>query len=403
MPVGEVLRVFTIGDRGVNRFKTPLKTDDDELISAQNAEMRRDGSRHALAKRRGIGAFTDALAGTVFAVVNGGSTLPPAPPTPVDEDDEDATATFYGSQHAALLDEAYMRCRLYLSAATTSINDNAVTAISWTAEDFDVGNMHDLSTNPDRVTIPSNGDGLYLVIGQVKWATAGSAPKRGITLFKNNAVVYGNDAAGDDDGDSMYVQCVALMNLVATDYISMKVEQDTGGALDAMGGSVDETSITVMRIIQTVNTPLPRCHAFLGSNQTFTHNTPAVVSFDSESVDNSSMHDNVTNNSRITIPADHDGLYLCAANFEVDATFVGYVVAEIYKNGSQVLHETRAAGINTSSGSDVSGQVSGAFEMSAGDYFELRITIQLNAGSGTHDLVGGASNLGTSMVVARVG
>lgn len=384
------------------RVKNPLASENDELLIAQNAMDDKRAGRHALGKRLGIAAFTSALAGDVLGLIVGGVTLPPSPPTPVESDDPDTSATPYGSLQAALLDEAIMRCRLYLSAATTSIADNLATAVSWDSEDYDVGALHSVSSNTDRVTIPSSGDGLYLVIGQVKWATSASAKKRGASLFKNGAIQAAHDGSADDDGDGMTQQVAALLNLVATDYVQMKVEQDTGAALNLLGGSVDETALTVIRLVQTVNVPLPRCHAYKSGNQTLTHNTAAVVSFDAEAVDNATMHDTVTNNSRVTTPNNHTGHYRVTGQFSLATTLVGYVTAEILKNGSQVLATTRLAGINAASTRDVTGQVGGEFEMTAGDYVELRMTVFLNAGSGTHGLIGG-NIYDTSLIASRIG
>lgn len=397
MPENDILRVFTMGDKGVNRVKTPLALEDDELVSAQNAATSKSGSGHTLGKRPGMADFANVVS-TVLAVVNGGATLPPSPPTPVDEDDDSSTATPFGSEFTALLDLVYMRSRLFLSAATTSINDNTVTAVSWTSEDYDVGNMHDLVSNPERVTVPSNGDGLYLVIGQAKWATSASAKKRGLSLYKNNAIQAAQDVAADDDGDGMTIQAVALLNLVAGDYVSMKVEQDTGGALDLLGGSVDETSLTVMRIVQTVDTPLPRCHAYKTSSQSLTASVAAAVTYDAEAfTDTYSMHDNVVNNTRITVPSGHDGLYFVSVQTRLSAVDSTFCVVELKKNGTQTLLR------HSDEVNDSNFTIAGAFEMVAGDYFEVYVTVTASGLSLTGSASSTVALSHNSMLVARIG
>lgn len=397
----DFLKVYSLGDKGVNRVRTPLHLEDDELVVAQNAEVERRGAQHSITKRPGMTDFTEVLdALGVFAVVSGGLGSTGDPPGPTDDPDGPPPRRDVKS---LLLDLVYMRCRLYLSAATTSIADNTASVVTWTAEEYDVGNLHDLVTDPEKITIPTAGDGLYLVVGQVKWATSASAKKRGVRIYKNGTgLQFAHDGAADDDGDGMTQQVVGIIPLVATDYLTMEVEQDTGGALNALGGTIDETSLVVIRIVQTVSTPLPRCHAYKTGDQTLTDGVAAIVALDAEALDNASMHDNAVNNSRITIPSGHDGHYSCVGHFGMAHPFVGRIEVEILKNGTQVLAKTKLPFINSAEAPDTTGQVVGTFDMVAGDYFELRATYRANAGvPATNDLLGG-SIYETGLVVARV-
>lgn len=398
--MADFLKVFSLGDKGVNRVRTPLHLEDDELVVAQNAEVERRGAQHSITKRPGMTDFTEVLdALGVFAVVSGGLGSTGEPPGPTDDPDgppprRDVKSLF--------LDLVYMRCRLYLSAATTSIADNAATVVSWTAEEYDVGNLHDLVTAPEKVTIPTAGDGLYLVVGQVKWDTSASAKKRGLRIYKNGTgLQFAHDGAADDDGDGLTQQVVGIVPLVATDYLTMQVEQDTGGALNALGGTIDETSLVVIRIVQTVSTPLPRCHAYKTGDQTLTDNVPAIVTLDTEAIDNASMHDNAVNNSRVVCPSGHDGLYLVVGHGSFDPAMTGHVTLEILKNGAQVLAISKMPFINAAATRDTTFQVTGAFEMVAGDYVELRATYYFAAGVTTWNLKGGHL-YDTSLLMARV-
>ncbi|MDR7420029.1 MAG: hypothetical protein QN178_14085 [Armatimonadota bacterium] len=399
------LQNFTIGDRGVNRTQHPLEQAEDDLLAAQNAIVRRAGGRHALVKRPGLERFAPGLGSAVLAVITGGTTLPASPPAPVDAASD---ATEFGSLYALLLDLVHMRTHLYLTAATTSIPDNTPTTISWTAEQYDVGNLHDLSVNPDRVTVPARGDGLWLLIAQATFAASALAQARRVQILQNGTVVSREGAGADDDGDPHWRQAVALVPAVAGDYFTVQVEQDTGSALNLLGGSPQDTCLIALRWVETVNVPLPRCHIYRTSNLTMTADTPTLVPFDAEALDNAAMHDTTVNNTRITIPSGHAGLYQATAQVAVTALYVGLVTVEILKNGSQVLARTRAAGINAGTDPDVVVIAGGAgYEMAAGDYLEVRVTEQPNPGTSARPLYGGGAGteaLGrTTFMVARIG
>lgn len=373
--MADFLKVFSLGDKGVNRVRTPLHLEDDELVIAQNAVWERRGGRHALSKRPGMDAFTDVLDATgVLALGQGGLTLPPSPPGPTEDPDLRFT-----SLKGLFFDEVFMRCRLYLSGATTSIADNTSTELSWDTEDYDVGNMHDLVTDPPHVTVPPNGDGLYLIIAQVKWATSASGKKRGLRILKNDGIQAAVDSAADDDGDGMTQQCVALLTGTATDFFTVKVEQDTGGALDLLGGSVDETCLTVLRVVQTVDTPIPHCHAYITANVVLTQSAWTVVPYAGEAIDSHSMHDLAVNNSRITIPAGHTGMYSVMVQWSV-LRVDSAIQFQILKNGSQQLAEVKtnfgaaAATVDDAAiaGDNYKGTFGGIYYMEPGDYFEVR-------------------------------
>jgi hypothetical protein len=398
------LTVFSLGDHGVNRTLGPLEGPEDLLLQAQNAVLERHGTRRALRKRAGLEHLAGGMPGPISALVLGGTVLPAPSGSPID-DDPDLDLSPYVNRFGALLDLVTMRCRLYLTAATTSVADNTPTTVSWTAEDYDIGPLHDLTTNPDRITIPPNGAGLYLVIGQVVWATSGSTKHRPLTLRKNGADYARSDGGSDDDGDALASQIVAVIPLVAGDYLQLVVEQDTGAALNLVGGSPTQTALTAVRIIETAATPLPRVLAFRSTNLSLTAGTPTLVPFDAEAHDTAAMHDTGVNTERLTVPADQGGLYLIEGQVSVQAPYVGLLTVELVKNGSQVLAKRRAAGLNAWNDPDVTLHLGGTFEMAAGDYVTLRVTEDPNPGHVTSPLLGAsAPDLGkTWFSAARVG
>lgn len=68
-----LLRVFTLGSKGVNVDKNPLETDDDDLRLAQNAASDQLGNGSGLRKRPGLAVQNNT---TAAGIVMGGVGVP---------------------------------------------------------------------------------------------------------------------------------------------------------------------------------------------------------------------------------------------------------------------------------------------------------------------------------------
>jgi hypothetical protein len=386
------LKAFELGRWGVNVVRTPHHQEECAFLRAQNAEPQTDRAHKGIGKRFGIAAFTDDLGATIMALAN--INLVPAPEAPPDPDTgELQTLGDFGPSAINT-----MRAKTYLSAATTAVANTTEVPIAWTAEAFDVGNLHDLSNDPERFTIPTGGDGLYLVIAQAQFA-ADADGLRSLRIYVNDALVAQQDTpAGSTDGLSFQVH--ALLSLTATDYVDVRVWHSAGASLDLNGSSETETFCTLMRLLSTTTTTLPRCQAVRTTNQTLGNGVATAIALDGETFDSHAMHDNSSDNSRVTIPAQQGGLYHMVGQFAFAAAFIGAWKADLRKNGTTVLASSAGIGGNRA-GQDVTGQVTVLATMDPTDYVELVIT-QTATGGGSHDVLGGGLNT-TNLQVARVG
>lgn len=116
-----------------------------------------------------------------------------------------------------------------------SINNNTLTAVTFTTEDFDTDTMHDNSTNPTRVTITTSGK--YLLIGQGTWngTTAGM-----MSLYlRKNGNTYIASVSQPFGGSSKDIaqECRTIASLTAGDYIELVALQTSGGALSLLSGA----------------------------------------------------------------------------------------------------------------------------------------------------------------------
>jgi hypothetical protein len=120
----------------------------------------------------------------------------------------------------------FVGCSVYDSNATQSIATGTDTVVTFDSEFFDTDGFHSTSSNTGRITIPSGKDGKYLFIASSFFSGITATSKEG-RFYKNGSQVFtfGWSIAGGSSG----TPCVAIMNLVATDYVEFRVVQNTGG------------------------------------------------------------------------------------------------------------------------------------------------------------------------------
>lgn len=132
--------------------------------------------------------------------------------------------------------DAQQRCKVYLTTTAQSIPNATVTAITFNAESADVGSLHDLSTNPSRITIPTGGSGRYLIKSQVAF-DANATGRRVVYIYKNASEVARANLFTADGSEDTYVH-IEYDDLLAAagDYYEVRVYQNSTGALDVNVG-----------------------------------------------------------------------------------------------------------------------------------------------------------------------
>ena len=107
-----------------------------------------------------------------------------------------------------------------------------------------------------------------------------------------------------------------------------------------------------------------------GSNQTISKNTETAITFDQEIADTNTMHDNSTNNSRITIK--QAGRYHIVGNIRWESSSSGGYgrTLRITKNGTEIAAHVLIPSSTTSSPSQ---NVDIYLNLSVNDYIELKV------------------------------
>lgn len=241
---------------------------------------------------------------------------------------------------------------LALTAATT-------TTVGWDSEVYDTDGFHDNVTNNSRLTVPS-GFSLVRICAGVRVTGAGTQSV--ISFLKNGAGARGLPAMDKDMGtaDDYHSVASAVLAVSAADYFELQ-------AFATLAGTVKSDDASWFQIEEI---PADRKYAVVhkSSSQTISTSTNTIVTFNAELADTDGFHDNVTNNSRLTVPS---GCTEARLSFNVRTPSAsGQMVARVLKNGTAYhpglpLFETDTPGTDSLNGF-------GAWvPVTPGDYFEL--------------------------------
>jgi len=116
------------------------------------------------------------------------------------------------------------------SAAVQSIPNATGTLITFDTEMQDTNGFVDLATNNTRITVPVGMDGLYVIFGNIRFATAASATIIEIALRINASISIASEILGG--GSDRAVNAGVIHPLVAGDFIDMMSYQNNGAALN---------------------------------------------------------------------------------------------------------------------------------------------------------------------------
>ena len=155
------------------------------------------------------------------------------------------------------------------------------------------------------------------------------------------------------------------------------------------GEALSSTKVNQISSAGTLWSKPVACLAYHSTAQTLTTGTWTAINLQSEVFDNvqsgdSPMHDNVTNNTRITIRT--TGIYEVTGQVQFVVNSTAYRMARIVQNGSTILTENHQGAVPTVSTSV--GITAQWCPLTAGDYIEL---FGYQASGGNLDTLAGRS------------
>ena len=121
--------------------------------------------------------------------------------------------------------------RIQLNAAQ-SIPNNALTIITFDTEVYDDNDYIDIGGNATRITVPSDGDYLFVVYAQFDTSATGY---RQVRLLKNGATSLEPQRINPISSTLTAFTATFTVRLVTSDYVELQVFQDSGGPLNFSG------------------------------------------------------------------------------------------------------------------------------------------------------------------------
>ena len=114
-------------------------------------------------------------------------------------------------------------------STTQSIAHNTQTALAFDTETYDVGGLHDNSTNNSRLT--ATVAGLYVISGSVNFALSAGGTRRMAAIRFNGTLNVGHNTSPVTASNWTPTTASAHYRLAVGDYVELMADQDTGGAL----------------------------------------------------------------------------------------------------------------------------------------------------------------------------
>ena len=143
-----------------------------------------------------------------------------------------ATAPEWG----AAASTAFVGCSVYKSG-TQSLANNTVVVVTWDSEYYDTDAIHSTASNTSRFTVPAGLGGKWELICSLSFAAATAGTYRALRLRKNGADINFFDGAPAGSTSQTSISYSNILELVATDYIEVTADQDSGGTINLSGGT----------------------------------------------------------------------------------------------------------------------------------------------------------------------
>ena len=125
------------------------------------------------------------------------------------------------------------RALVYQTATTNMPTSGTSVTMLFDTEQYDTDSIHSTSSNTGRLTC--NAAGLYLVVGQVVFASNATGYRQ-VVIQKNGTTNQTLDRENPVSGVTTPVSVMAWVQLSVSDYVELIGTQTSGGALASTAG-----------------------------------------------------------------------------------------------------------------------------------------------------------------------
>jgi hypothetical protein len=235
-------------------------------------------------------------------------------------------------------------------------------------EVYDPGGWHDNAVNPSRLTVPS-GVSLVRAIACCDWNFAQLTG-----IYKNGSLYAGGPRFQTSAADQKTSLASGITAVSAGDYLEV-------GGVNGVGTDLISSSYTWFHVEELPST-LKYALVQKSAAQALS-TTESALTWNTEIADTDSWHDNVINNSRLTVPV---GVTLVRVSGSVQlSSGAEFLSLRLRKNGLGFNGSPQKDNASTANNA-VQQIMSGPLEVVGGDYFELwgQTSGATNAASSLH-------------------
>lgn len=130
---------------------------------------------------------------------------------------------------------------LVYNTVSTNILDTTPTTLDWDIESYDEALIHDISTNPSRLTVPAGVDKIQIT-AKISW-TPQIGGTRLMSVYKNGSASYAGYASSvleaviTGPASTIHFVTSPVLDVVEGDYFEMLVYQNSGVNVYVSGGA----------------------------------------------------------------------------------------------------------------------------------------------------------------------
>lgn len=263
------------------------------------------------------------------------------------------------------------------AADLTAQNVTAGAVITFDTETYDIGGWHDNVTNNARLTVPA-GVTKVRVSAQVRTEAGTAADWRQIFISKNGTAAYaGVPIQFFEPGSAQLMTGIqsGVLEVVPGDYFQLHVQTESDTSVD-----IDEAQTWfAIEAVEVVNSAIGRGALVkkAADQNAANYTTLAAIAWDGEEYDDLAIHDNVTNNSRLTVPAGVSRVRLWASVTLANVATGSDTSLQIRKNGAAFIGRGATTQEITGTGAAMTTETC-IVAVTPGDYFEAWLSVAVD-------------------------
>lgn len=141
--------------------------------------------------------------------------------------------------------EGAVGARVY-NSANISITSGALQELTFNSERWDTSAFHSTVSNTDRLTVPAAHGGIYVIAGHVAFAASGVGDRQ-IEILLNGTTSLAVSRVPPPSGQGR-MSITTVVELSDADYITLRVLQTSGGALNVLAAGNYSPELSLVRI-----------------------------------------------------------------------------------------------------------------------------------------------------------